>query len=87
MTDLEQAVERGDQAWDIAEFLYYTGKLSLREDGMRVVANAFLDGYARENGKGGNIAKARTSEVPLALQGARHPADPKGHTRGSREPF
>ena len=32
-TDLEQAVENGDPAWDIAEFLYYAGKLSLKEDG------------------------------------------------------
>ncbi|MDA4123705.1 MAG: hypothetical protein OK456_11050, partial [Thaumarchaeota archaeon] len=62
VADLEQAVEGGDQAWDIAEFLYYTGKLSLREDGMRAVANAFLDGYVSVNGKGGNITKARTTK-------------------------
>ena len=56
-TDLEQAVEDGDQAWDIAEFLYYAGKLSLKEDAMAVVADAFLDGYVGANGKE-NVVKA-----------------------------
>ena len=43
LTDLEQAMPSGDQAWDIAEFLYYTAKLSNREDAMRKVAGAFLE--------------------------------------------
>ena len=62
ITDLEQAVEDGDQPWDVAEFLYYTGKLSLKEEGIRAVANAFLDGYEMIGGKGGNITKARTAK-------------------------
>jgi tRNA A-37 threonylcarbamoyl transferase component Bud32 len=61
ITDLEQAVERGDQAWDIAEFLYYTGKLSLKEEGIRAVANAFLDGYEAANGSRATIARAETT--------------------------
>ncbi|MGA2663705.1 MAG: hypothetical protein ABSF83_02000 [Nitrososphaerales archaeon] len=60
-TDLEQAVEGGDQPWDIAEFLYYAGKLSLREDAMRTVANAFLDGYVEANGRE-NVARAKASK-------------------------
>jgi len=60
-TDLEQTVENGDPAWDIAEFLYYAGKLSIREDGMRAVADAFLDGY-RESSGGQNVAKAKASK-------------------------
>jgi tRNA A-37 threonylcarbamoyl transferase component Bud32 len=60
-TDLEQAVEDGDQPWDIAEFLYYAGKLSMKEDGIRVVADAFLDGYVETNGTE-NIAKAKASK-------------------------
>jgi tRNA A-37 threonylcarbamoyl transferase component Bud32/predicted nucleotidyltransferase len=60
-TDLEQTVENGDPAWDIAEFLYYAGKLSLREDGIRAVANAFLDGYRESNG-GEVVAKAKASK-------------------------
>ena len=60
-TDLEQAVEDGDQPWDIAEFLYYAGKLSMKEDGIRVVADAFLDGYVETNGTE-NIARAKASK-------------------------
>jgi tRNA A-37 threonylcarbamoyl transferase component Bud32/predicted nucleotidyltransferase len=58
LTDLEQSVPGGDQAWDIAEFLYYTAKLSNRDDAMRRVAASFLDAYAR-SGQKGNIAKAK----------------------------
>jgi len=46
LTDLEQALDGGDEAWDIAEFLYYTAKLSVREEPMRRVTEAFLRGYA-----------------------------------------
>lgn len=60
-TDLEQAEEGGDKSWDIAEFLYFSGKLSIREDAMRVVANAFLDGYVETNGAE-NIAKAKSAK-------------------------
>jgi len=52
LTDLEQAYPGGDQSWDIAEFLYYTAKLSVREDAMQKVAEAFLGSYA----KAGNVA-------------------------------
>jgi Kae1-associated kinase Bud32 len=51
ITDLEQAEEGGDAAWDVAEFLYYTAKLSTREDGMRRVAEAFLRGYTQRDGR------------------------------------
>jgi tRNA A-37 threonylcarbamoyl transferase component Bud32/predicted nucleotidyltransferase len=60
-TDLEQAVEGGDQAWDLAEFLYYVGKLSLKEDAIRVVADAFLDGYVGANGRE-NVIKANAAK-------------------------
>jgi tRNA A-37 threonylcarbamoyl transferase component Bud32 len=58
LTDLEQSVLGGDQAWDIAEFLYYTAKLSTREEAMRRVAMAFLDSYAKL-GDRSVIVKAR----------------------------
>lgn len=60
-TDLEQAVENGDQPWDIAEFLYFAAKLSLKVDGMKAVAGAFLQGY-REKNEGQNLAKAKSSK-------------------------
>ncbi len=58
LTDLEQAFAGGDKAWDIAEFLYYTAKLSNREDAMKKVANAFLEAYVR-TGDRSVVAKAR----------------------------
>ena len=58
LTDLEQSLPSGDQAWDIAEFLYYTAKLSNKEDAMKRVAVAFLDSYL-PSGVRPNIAKAK----------------------------
>lgn len=58
LNDLEQAVERGDQAWDLAEFLYYSAMLAKEVEGMRLVARSFLTAYRSENG-GRNIARAR----------------------------
>jgi tRNA A-37 threonylcarbamoyl transferase component Bud32 len=45
LTDLEQSVPGGDMAWDLAEFLYYTAKLSTREEAMGRIARAFLESY------------------------------------------
>jgi tRNA A-37 threonylcarbamoyl transferase component Bud32/predicted nucleotidyltransferase len=56
-TDLEQATEGGDEAWDIAMFVYYQTKLSFNDSGAEKVANAFLKGYRRANGVE-NILKA-----------------------------
>ncbi len=56
--DLEQAVENGDTAWDLAEFLYYSAKDAAKEEGMKLVAEAFLTGYLSEN-DGQAIAKAK----------------------------
>ena len=58
LTDLEQTFPGGDKAWDIAEFLYYTAKLSVREDAMERVATAFLESYAKD-GDRLSVAKAR----------------------------
>ncbi|MDG6982524.1 MAG: hypothetical protein JRM74_03625 [Nitrososphaerota archaeon] len=61
LTDLEQACQGGDQAWDVAEFLYYTAKLSNREDAMKRVAASFLDSYVREGDKS-SVGKAKGSK-------------------------
>jgi len=58
-TDLEQATEGGDQAWDVAAFVYYQAKLSFKEAGTKKVAEAFLEGYKRANGVE-NIVKAKS---------------------------
>lgn len=47
LTDLEQAGPGGDQSWDLAEFLYYSAKLTLNIDGVRKITKAFLDGYLK----------------------------------------
>jgi len=58
LTDLEQATEGGDFAWDIAEFLYYSAKLSLNGGRMEKVARAFLEGYCR-SGDRSVLARSR----------------------------
>jgi tRNA A-37 threonylcarbamoyl transferase component Bud32 len=58
LLDLEQSMERGDKAWDLAEFLYYSAKIAKQEEGMRLVAESFLEAYRIENG-GQVIRKAR----------------------------
>jgi len=58
LLDLEQAVERGDKAWDLAEFLYYSAKGAKQNAGMKLVADSFLAAYRTENGSQ-VIAKAR----------------------------
>jgi tRNA A-37 threonylcarbamoyl transferase component Bud32/predicted nucleotidyltransferase len=61
LTDLEQAVPGGDKAWDLAEFIFYTAKLSNKEGAMRRVAGAFLDSYVK-SGDRSCVAKARGSK-------------------------
>ncbi len=58
LTDLEQSLPGGDMSWDLAEFLYYTAKLSNREEAMQRVARAFLGSYAA-SGRRETISKAR----------------------------
>jgi tRNA A-37 threonylcarbamoyl transferase component Bud32 len=43
--DLEQSSKGGDRAWDVAEFLYYTGHLIPFEGWFSRLVQAFLDGY------------------------------------------
>ena len=58
LTDLEQAIPGGDQAWDVAEFLYYTAKLSNKEDAMERVAVSFLESYVKGADRS-SVAKAK----------------------------
>jgi tRNA A-37 threonylcarbamoyl transferase component Bud32 len=46
--DLEQARRSGDEAWDVAEFLYYSGHYvfpAMLSAGFREYVEAFVDGY------------------------------------------
>lgn len=59
--DLEQASKNGNQAWDIAEFLYYSGHyVSLAMDTKSVMwlTKAFVKGYLAAGGKRLNVEKA-----------------------------
>jgi tRNA A-37 threonylcarbamoyl transferase component Bud32 len=67
--DLEQAGRYGDKAWDVAEFLYYSGHyISPFADARRVevMANAFIAGYLQAGGNIntiGNAGKAKYTKV------------------------
>ncbi len=67
LTDLEQSVKGGDMAWDIAEFLYYTAKLSTREEAMSRIARAFLEAY-RPPDAAETISKAKTAKYYRPFQ-------------------
>ncbi len=59
--DLEQASRDGDQAWDIAEFLYYSGHYVppiAPTDKITLVATAFLKGYIEGGGNSTTVRKA-----------------------------
>ena len=59
--DLEQASRDGNQAWDIAEFLYYSGHYVsplAPTDKIELLAKAFIEGYIEEGGNPENVKKA-----------------------------
>jgi len=62
--DLEQASRDGNQAWDIAEFLYYSGHyvppLTLT-DKIELVTETFIEGYREA---GGNIETVKKAASP-----------------------
>ena len=45
LIDLEQATKNGDTGWDIAEFIYYSSKLTMDVDAAKQLVNEFLVGY------------------------------------------
>jgi tRNA A-37 threonylcarbamoyl transferase component Bud32/predicted nucleotidyltransferase len=44
-TDLEQALPNGNTTWDVAEFIYYSVRLTLKEEKARKLVNSFVEGY------------------------------------------
>ena len=64
LIDFEQATQDGDEAWDIAVFLYYSGYyLQPFYSNVKAesVAIAFIDGYLKG---GGNVAKVNEAGAP-----------------------
>jgi tRNA A-37 threonylcarbamoyl transferase component Bud32 len=60
LLDFEQASRDGDRAWDVAEFLYYSGHyLPLySNDKAEFIARAFISGYLKAGGDVSTIKKA-----------------------------
>jgi hypothetical protein len=45
--DLEQAAKKGDKAWDVSEFLFYSGHYSpLMTQGLSQFVDGFIEGYS-----------------------------------------
>jgi Kae1-associated kinase Bud32 len=65
LLDFEQASHGGDKAWDVAEFLYYTGHYlpPFNSDGKAEdIAIAFIKGYLNASGDVNTVKKAGTSK-------------------------
>ncbi len=45
--DLEQTEINSDNGWDIAEFIYYSSKLTLNDEAAKIITSEFLDGYLK----------------------------------------
>jgi Kae1-associated kinase Bud32 len=60
--DLEQAERGGDQAWDLAELLYYSGHYASLSSfkAAQAVTKAFIEGYMEAGGRNENVRKARS---------------------------
>jgi len=59
--DLEQASRDGNQTWDIAEFLYYSGHYVpplTSADPAELIAKSFFEGYLEVGGKRETVKKA-----------------------------
>lgn len=48
LVDLEQAQHNGNKTWDVAEFVYYSARLTMKEDRARKMINAFVAGYRNQ---------------------------------------
>jgi len=65
LVDLEQASKRGNQVWDIAEFLYYSGfyaKLATPRSIIRRASESFIQGYVDAGGPINNIRNAAAAD-------------------------
>jgi Kae1-associated kinase Bud32 len=47
LVDLEQAARNNDRGWDIAEFIYYSSKLTTDSQAVRQLVEEFLNGYLK----------------------------------------
>ena len=65
LLDFEQATQDGDKAWDIAEFLYYSGHYlqPLYSNGKaELIVQSFVNGYLKAGGNIDDVKKAGASK-------------------------
>jgi tRNA A-37 threonylcarbamoyl transferase component Bud32 len=65
LLDLEQATRDDNQAWDIAEFLYYSGHYSppmSSTNAASIIARNFIEGYLEAGGKRENVRDAASAK-------------------------
>ncbi len=68
LVDLEQAHFGGNQIWDVAEFVYYSVRFTLKEESTRKLVGAFLKGYLAGGGKRENVSKATSLRYRAPFQ-------------------
>lgn len=62
--DLEQATRNGNQAWDVAEFLYYSGHYVSPISSAKaasIIAKNFIEGYLEAGGRKETVKKAASA--------------------------
>ncbi|MCZ6613273.1 MAG: hypothetical protein O6762_01150, partial [Thaumarchaeota archaeon] len=57
----EQTMIGGDLIWDIAEFSYYSSRLTMNASGVKKIIRSFLDGYL-ESGSLNVVAAAANTK-------------------------
>jgi tRNA A-37 threonylcarbamoyl transferase component Bud32 len=63
--DLEQAARNGNQTWDVAEFLYYSGHYVSpisSAKAVSIIAKNFIEGYLEAGGKKKTVKKAASAQ-------------------------
>lgn len=63
--DLEQATRDGDQSWDVAEFLYYSGHYVppiYTSESIELITKEFIEGYLEAGGKKETVRKVGSAK-------------------------
>lgn len=68
LTDLEQAHSNGNLTWDIAEFIYYSVRFTLKEERARKLVNEFVTGYLDGGGDSKVIEQTSTLRYRAPFQ-------------------
>ncbi len=68
LVDLEQAHQRGNCAWDIGEFVYYSTMFTLKEEKSRKIIDSFVQGYLGEARDATPVRKAASLRYRAPFQ-------------------